>query len=430
MEVYEKVINITRQIQPNPEDLIKYYRALTTKCIDEDEYVVRFVISKGEGTLHYQVSETLELGILKLNPNEFVAPNIFKFYPRKQKRETDFNIVFIIPTGIGAEIGGHSGDGGATARLFASVCDNFITHPNVVNASDINELPENGLYVEGSVLSRFLLGEIGLYKSRSNRICIVINNHTNRMINRAVNAINAARANMGINITTMIKSDFDMRSEFTNSGRATGTVSRLENLIRELKDKKDEYDAIVVTSPIELDINTIDDYFSDRIEVNPWGGAEAILTHTISNLVGKPAVHAPMPQVKEELELDKGASIVNPTKAAESVSLTNLHCILKGAHRMPKIGSPYTADLSIEDIDCIIMPFGCFGLPTIASAIHKIPLIVVQENRNIMQYKYTGEIQPYLARDYKEALWIVCALRAGISLSTLKRPMIDFWRYR
>ena len=43
-------------------------------------------------------------------------------------------------------------------RLLASVCDTLITHPNVVNASDLNEMPANGLYVEGSLLSRFLDG--------------------------------------------------------------------------------------------------------------------------------------------------------------------------------------------------------------------------------------------------------------------------------
>jgi hypothetical protein len=76
------------------------------------------------------------------------------------------------------------------------------------------------------------------------------------------------------------------------------------------------------------------------------------------------------------------------------------------------------------------MPFGCFGLPNLASGLYNIPLIAVQENKNVMNYKYTNEIRPYLARDYKEALWIVCAMRAGVSLSTLTRPMIDFWRYR
>ena len=51
----------------------------------------------------------------------------------------------IIPTGYGAKLGGHSGDATPVAKLLGSIADNLILHPNVVNASDINELPENGL---------------------------------------------------------------------------------------------------------------------------------------------------------------------------------------------------------------------------------------------------------------------------------------------
>ena len=72
------------------------------------------------------------------------------------------NVVLIIPTGVGAEIGGHAGDGNPVAKLLAAVCDKLILHPNVVNASDINEMPENCLYVEGSMLDRFLREEICL----------------------------------------------------------------------------------------------------------------------------------------------------------------------------------------------------------------------------------------------------------------------------
>ena len=53
------------------------------------------------------------------------------------------NVVFIIPTGIGCEIGGHAGDASTSAKLLASACDKLIIHPNVVNASDINEMGEN-----------------------------------------------------------------------------------------------------------------------------------------------------------------------------------------------------------------------------------------------------------------------------------------------
>ena len=78
--------------------------------------------------------------------------------------------VLIIPTGIGAEIGGHAGDGNPVAKLIASCCDKLITHPNVVNASDINEMTENTLYVEGSILDRFLEGTIELTETKNNKI--------------------------------------------------------------------------------------------------------------------------------------------------------------------------------------------------------------------------------------------------------------------
>ena len=47
------------------------------------------------------------------------------------------------------EIGGHAGDAGPVARMLAEVADTLVLHPNVVNASDLNEMPQNALYVEG-----------------------------------------------------------------------------------------------------------------------------------------------------------------------------------------------------------------------------------------------------------------------------------------
>ena len=81
----------------------------------------------------------------------------------------------IIPTGVGAAIGGHAGDASPAAKLMAECCDKLIIHPNVVNASDINEMPPNALYVEGSMLDRFLWGDVGLEEVKSNRILVVTN---------------------------------------------------------------------------------------------------------------------------------------------------------------------------------------------------------------------------------------------------------------
>ena len=85
------------------------------------------------------------------------------------------NVVMIVPTGIGCEIGGHCGDGNAPARLLGACCETLVLHPNVVNASDINEMPPNALYVEGNHLDRFLQGKLFLQKVKSNKVLVVVN---------------------------------------------------------------------------------------------------------------------------------------------------------------------------------------------------------------------------------------------------------------
>ena len=120
--------------------------------------------SRKQSRKHYHC----EMGVLAgAGPSMGIEPGkIFEFRKRTHEDTGKLNILLMVPTGVGAEIGGHSGDAGALARLIASTCDTLITHPNVVNASDIDELPENGLYVEGSVLTRFMMGAIGLRKVR------------------------------------------------------------------------------------------------------------------------------------------------------------------------------------------------------------------------------------------------------------------------
>ena len=85
----------------------------------------------------------LSTGLDSSSPASPPIPSIFEFRKRPFESTEAFNVVFLVPTGINATIGGHAGDAGPVARLLASVCDTLITHPNVVNASDINEMPEN-----------------------------------------------------------------------------------------------------------------------------------------------------------------------------------------------------------------------------------------------------------------------------------------------
>ena len=47
--------------------------------------------------------------------------------------------IFIIPTGIGCEIGGFAGDALPAAKLLASASGCLITHPNVMNGGSLSE---------------------------------------------------------------------------------------------------------------------------------------------------------------------------------------------------------------------------------------------------------------------------------------------------
>jgi len=46
-----------------------------------------------------------------------------------------YTAVLIVPTGIGASIGGYAGDALPVAHGIASVVDTLITHPNVMNGT-------------------------------------------------------------------------------------------------------------------------------------------------------------------------------------------------------------------------------------------------------------------------------------------------------
>ena len=80
--------------------------------------------------------------------------------------------VFIIPTGIGASIGGFAGDASKWARKISKKCK-LIVNPNVVNAACFSGITENMLYVEGFTLDSFFRGECCLEESNNNKKDIV-----------------------------------------------------------------------------------------------------------------------------------------------------------------------------------------------------------------------------------------------------------------
>ena len=379
-----------------------------------------------------RTSWNVEVGVLDgterlgLPSNEF-----FRLRKRKLSNTDEFNAVLLIPTGVGAELGGHSGDGGALAVAMASLCDNLITHPNVVNASDINELPRNGLYVEGSLICRLLMGTVGLEKVRSNRVLVVLEDHSDRtIVEHSINAVSAARAAMGIDCPAVLKNaSLKMSSQYSASGRAVGRVHGLDGLVAQIRAYDGQFDAVALSSRINVPEHYHHDYYLGNM-VNPWGGVEAMLTHTLSTLLDVPSAHSPMMESQEIMNLTLG--VVDPRMAAEVVSVTYLHSILKGLHRSPRVVTDkeiftHRSVISAEDISCLVIPDKCVGLPTIAALEQGIPVIAVRENDTVMKNDLSmlgfSERGLFVVDSYVEALGLMSALKAGVAVESIRRPI-------
>lgn len=393
---------------------------------------LRFVVT------HSSAEEwSVDLGCLVYDGEQLPAPeSIFRFLRRDRGGSRQYNIALIVPTGIGAEIGGHAGDAGPVARLMAEVSDTLVLHPNVVNASDLNEMPQNALYIEGSVMTRLLMGTAGLLPVRSNRVLVVIDAHRDELFtNAAVNAVSGARAAYGLCCPEVVclQPPVKLRARYSPSGRAAGRVEDMEALCRLLDERRHHYDAVAISSVIDVPHEYHQGYFDAGGEmVNPWGGVEAMLTHALSTLYNVPTAHSPMFESREIANVDPG--IVDPRMAAEAISLTFLQCTLKGLQRSPRMITDGLAMnqpgvITATDISCLVIPDGCLGLPTLGALEQGITVIAVEENRNLMRNDLSllpwAPGQYHQVANYWEAVGVVTALRAGIDPASVRRPLAE-----
>lgn len=395
---------------------------------------IRFVIT-GPAEQTARASHC-EIGVISGLSDSLYAPpdSIFHFRERGFENQDQFTGVFIVPTGIGAEIGGHAGDATPAARTLAAVCDQIIVNPNVVNAADINEMSSNMLYVEGSVISRLMMGTLGLMPVRSNRLLTIIQWHSeNIIVNNAINAVNAARASGGFHceVITSLPSEMEMTTRYSGAGRATGAITGFDSLCELVEKHRSNIDAVAITTVIDVDRKLHDDYFFDRADVvNPWGGVEALLTHGLSSIFDIPTAHSPMYEDCDLMNSDP--DIMEPRKAAEGVSVSFLHSVLKGLSRTPRLITDQSffgrqGVIAAEDISCLVVPSGCLGIPVLAALHQGIAVIEVTGNQNKMRNVLTAlpwaEGQFYRVSNYFEAAGIVAAMRAGVMNAAVTRPI-------
>ena len=283
---------------------------------------------------------------------------------------------FIVPTGIGASIGGYAGDASCYAKEFAKI-SKLIVNPNVVNAGCFSGISDNMLYVEGYSIDEFFKGNIKLAPSQKNKIGIVFDKAIPQdVLNVHLNTMNAVKCVYGIDIAAYKVTDEEVGVKFNveESGISTGTLTNPRTLLNASKALlKEGCNAIAIVCLFEEPEDDNPNY-SQGLGVDPVGGVEAIISHYISKELQVPCAHSPA-FVDYQIYPD----LVDGKAASEYITPTFLPCILIGLNNAPIIST--TEGISIDDLDYLIMPYDALGSTPVFEAIKRgIKVFAIKEN--------------------------------------------------
>jgi hypothetical protein len=255
-------------------------------------------------------------------------------------------VVLIVPTGVGASIGGFAGDALPVARAIAQISDTLITHPNVLNGAQLYWPIPNALYVEGYALDKFAAGCWGLQPVHQNRIGLILDAGIEPDLQlRHLQAVDAARATLGLNITDWVLTDRPLQVELriSQSGASWGTIGNPDSLLRAaeklIKQARVEAIAVVARFPDDEGSLALENYRRGK-GVDPLAGAEAVISHLVVRTFKIPCAHAP---ALSALPLDPHLS---PRSAAEEIGYTFLPCVLAGLGKAPQFVTPTVGQAS------------------------------------------------------------------------------------
>jgi hypothetical protein len=341
-----------------------------------------------------------------------------------------YTVALIVPTGIGAAMGGYAGDALPIARAVAASCDRLITHPNVMNGAQLYWSMPNALYVEGYALDKFAAGTWGLQPVRRNRIGIVFDRSISDDLRvRHLQAADAARATLGLEIVDYVVTDMPLGVELrtASSGASWGTIEQPDSLLRAVDKLINvagaEAIAVIARFPDDPGATILHDY-RHGTGVDPLAGAEAVISHLIVRTFKIPCAHAP---ALSPLPIDPE---ISPRSAAEELGYTFLPCVLVGLSRAPQfITTSQSSDRGIwnDEVDAVIIPeSACGGSGLISFARSpRTKIITVAENqtRMLVTPKTLG-IKAIAVRSYLEAIGVITVDRAGMSLDSFY-PQID-----
>ncbi|UZQ54990.1 DUF3326 domain-containing protein [Trichothermofontia sichuanensis B231] len=348
---------------------------------------------------------------------------------------TPYTVLLLVPTGIGATIGGYAGDALPVARAIAATVDCLITHPNVLNGAHLYWPLPNVLYVEGYGLDQVAAGYWGLRLVPGNRIGLLLDAAIESDLRlRHLQAADAARATLGLDLTDYIVTDAPLGVTLctATSGATWGTIANPDSLLRAADTLIHQAGAtaiaVVARFPDDEGSAALQNYRHGQ-GVDPLGGAEAVISHLVVRQFRLPCAHAP---ALRPLPLEPNLA---PRAAAEELGYTFLPCVLAGLSRAPQFVTPsqrtpnrvgLAGEIWADQIHAAIVPGNACGSRALMSLSDRgTRIITVAENQTTMQVTAAALGIPAIAvNSYLEAIGVLACDRAGINPLAL-RPYLD-----
>ncbi len=289
---------------------------------------------------------------------------------------------FIVPTGIGAAIGGFAGDAGAYARKLSEKYT-LIVNPNVVNAAVFSAINDNMLYVEGYALDLFFKEKIVLRPAKSNKIGVIFDKAIpQEILNIHINTLNAMNAVYGIETFYEITTK-EVGVEFleAQTGISTGSVKNFDTLYQTAQNLIDK--GCNALAPVCLFEDSEDEDYANAQGIDIVGGVEAVISHLLTKKFLLPCAHAP---AFKSAEITK--EIVSGKAAAEYITPTFLPCIILGLYNAPMLipmSNKLDNDICAKDLKGIAMPYNSLGSTPVFKGLEiGIPVYAIKENGTVL----------------------------------------------
>ncbi len=352
--------------------------------------------------------------------------------------------LLIIPTGIGCSVGGYAGDAIPAARLLASASECLITHPNVMNGGSLYWPDSCIQYVEGYSLNLFAAGEVFLKPVRQQKVGLLLDaGLESDLKKRHLQVADGCVASLGLNIGPVITTERAIQINLKKglSGSSWGNIEEPDVLLRAAeKLKKAGATAIAVVTRLPDDSDGLEtQLYRQGNGVDVIAGVEAVISHFLVKHLLIPCAHAPgLHPLPIDYDLD-------PRTSGEEIGYTFLQSVLVGLSRAPDLICksalktkenallPVKSILSNRDLGAVVVPQGALGGEAVLSCIERfIPLIIVS-NQGVLNVSSTkmrldclsGEKYNNIlhAENYVEAAGLITALRHGINIKSLQRPI-------